>query len=364
MSKRYNPADIFEFLAARVVGQDPVLRQIAVGVYKHLQGLRNSNILLIGNSGTGKTTIMRAIIAFYREHPDLEKFATLSIMNANSLVGEDGEVRLSRLFRNLEADARREIGDAFDPEALRERMENATVCLDEVDKISSRIAGRTNVAGISIQQALLTVLEGEVTSYETAPDAAGRRHRFAVNTRRVQFVAGGAFEELYDQIYKLVENKEDERRFTESSEWDDATGRMRKTIYFTLREYLKLSDLFAYGMVPQFISRFSSVAVLDDLGRPALKKIFLGAPDSPYRHAKEYFASFGIDLRFDDASVDRIVADAATNARIGARALQETLGRVLAELEFNPPASPELRQAGDHKVIPVTKAVVEKGLAR
>ncbi|TVM19718.1 hypothetical protein DPQ33_00330 [Oceanidesulfovibrio indonesiensis] len=224
-------------------------------------------------------------------------------------------------------------------------MENATVCLDEIDKISGKVAGKPDVTGITLQQALLTLIEGERVLYRARvfADGAERIAKLPINTRNMLFVCGGAFEELYDQVYSRVENKEDERRLKEIRDYDKQHG-MKTTILFTLRDYLKLSDLFHYGMAPQFLSRFSSIAVLDDLGRETLQRILLHSADSPYLHSKAYFRTMGIDLQLTEGAVAAVVAHAAENTRLGARALREDFARVVVDMEFDPFGSPGLRE--------------------
>jgi len=104
------PVDIFTHLSRKVLGQDDVLRQVSVSVYKHIQGVKWGNILLIGNSGTGKTTIMNAVLQFYRDHADLDKFQAMCVMNANTLVDEAGEVNVFRIFKDIEAGVRSRLG--------------------------------------------------------------------------------------------------------------------------------------------------------------------------------------------------------------------------------------------------------------
>lgn len=360
------PPEIYRYLSRRVLGQEDVLKKISVALYKHITGIPLGNILLIGNSGTGKTTIMKTIRQLYHEFPDLERFRAMVVMNANTLVDETGDVNINRLFKNLENSVRIQLGDKVTADSIQARMENATICLDEVDKISAKIAGRPNVTGIAIQQTLLTVLEGEDIHHETIMEENGKavRVKIPLNTERMLFIAGGAFEELYDQVYTLVENRKDERRLKESTRWNVHTERLQKFIDFTLRDYMKLNDIFTFGMVPQFIARFSAIGILDDLSRKDLKQIMLTAADSPFLVSRAYFKTYGIDLRLPDDALDLITANAEENNRIGARALREVFGRVVAELEYDPFQCGYLTYEGEMPVININREMVKKKLIR
>ena len=137
-TKKLKPTDIHAYLSQKVLGQEGVLKQVSVSVYKHIKGVKWGNILLIGNSGTGKTTIMKAVFEFYLEHRELADYQTVLVMNANSLTDESGEVHIHRIFKNLEADVRNRLGSDVSPQELKTHIENATVCLDEIDKISAK----------------------------------------------------------------------------------------------------------------------------------------------------------------------------------------------------------------------------------
>lgn len=333
-SQGLRPQHIYEFLAARVLGQEEALRGVAVSIYKHLCGIRGGRIFLIGSSGTGKTTLMRAIQQFFMAHAAFRPFAAMCIVNARTLVDENGDVDVFRIFQHLEADAMRLLGPDAEAADVAAQMERGTICLDEVDKISGRLAGKPDVVGLSLQQALLTFIEGEQVQYAVRQRSGGRQE-FSLNTGRMLFVCGGAFEELYDQVYRCVENKEDERRLKEVRTYDSRLG-MRTDILFSLKEYMKLTDLYAYGMAPQFISRFSGVTLLEDLGRSVLRDILLKSEESPYRISRQYFATMGIELVLSAEAMDVIVDKAYENARIGARALREVFSKVITALEFDP----------------------------
>lgn len=365
MNGKITPPMIYDFLAQRVLGQDDVLRKIAVVVYKHIHGISGGNILLIGNSGTGKTTVMKAVRQFYQDRPELRRFTAMAVMNANTLIDEQGEVNINRMFKNIEIIARNLLGPEVTVESLCEYMEGATVCLDEVDKISARVAGKVNVSGITIQQAVLTVMEGETVFYDTHFRSGDRVEavKIPIDTGKLLFISGGAFEELYDQVFKLVEDKKDERRLQEVAVWNDEEGRMNRKIVFKLKDCLKLSDLFGYGMMPQFISRFSAVAVLDDLGPRELKQILLTAEDSPFRHSRDFFRSMGLELHLTDDALDAIAGHAAQNTRIGARALREVFNRIAARIEFDPLESGLLRPDGDRQVIVIDRQTVLDNLS-
>src|SRR5438067_7952490 len=154
------PREVFEELRKGVVGQDDVLREIAVAVVKHLVGHPAPNILLIGNSGSGKTTLMRAVEQFLAGRPDLFQYANLVRINANVLAEERqgyGRSVLSRLYAN----ARKIFGPDAPAEVLLHSVERGMIFIDEVDKIRAEVKGQPNVRGIVGQEALLTLMENE-----------------------------------------------------------------------------------------------------------------------------------------------------------------------------------------------------------
>ena len=155
----------------------------------------------------------------------------------------------------------------------------------------------------------------------------------ALDTGKLLFICGGAFEELYDQVYGCLVNRRDDRRLREVSEVErkaDGSVSVRTVVRFKLRDYLRLADLFTYGMMPQFISRFGSIAMLDDLGKDELRQILVGAANSPLRLCLEYFRHMGIKLLVTDAALTLISEAAAKNSRIGARALREIFNGLIA----------------------------------
>ena len=358
------PKDIYSYLSKKVLGQDDALKKVSVSVYKHIHGIKWGNILLIGNSGTGKTTLMNSILQFYRDHEELTQFQAMSVMNANTLINDDGEVNIYRIFSDLESGARNRLGAGITPKELKAHIENATVCLDEIDKISSKISGRTNVAGISIQQALLTILEGEIIYIDSFFIQEGKKRavRIPINTAKMLFVCGGAFEELYNQVYALVESQKDGRKLKETFVWDDSKGLPERRIIFNLKDYMKIEDLFNYGMIPQFISRFSVINILDNLNRYVLKQILLNAVDSPYINARSYFKTFGIDLSITDDALEVIAAQAEANTRIGARALREVFNRIIVDLQFDPFGSDKIVTKDNQHTLEINKELLTQYL--
>src|SRR5687767_12857034 len=124
------PTEIHAFLQRDLIGQDETLRYVSVAIFKHLQGEKFGNLLLIGNSGTGKTTIMRSIERLYTESETLAEFRVVIIMNAHTLATEEGVVDTHRLFARLEERARQVLGPDASPAEIGRAMERATVCLD------------------------------------------------------------------------------------------------------------------------------------------------------------------------------------------------------------------------------------------
>jgi ATP-dependent Clp protease ATP-binding subunit ClpX len=333
------PKDIHEELRKRVVGQDEVLREISVALVKHLVGHPAPNILLIGNSGSGKTTLMRAVEQFLAETPDLGEFANVVRLNANVLAEERqgyGKVVLGRLYANA-----KQKRPGASPDALVRAVERGIVFIDEVDKIRASVSGAAHVRGIVAQEALLTLMENENVEFE----ADG--YTFEINSSHVLFVAGGAFEDLYESVLRRATIGQDVAPM-KPVVVVSASGEVREELPFRLGDYLKYDDLFRYGMTPQFVSRFESIAVLNDLGEADLARIFVEPENSIFRASRAYFERFGVDLQITRAALIAIAWDAMQQKRLGARALRETWRRVIRGLEFEPRSGGVLTITEDH----------------
>lgn len=322
------PRDIFEELRKSVVGQDDAIREISVALVKHLVGHPAPNILLIGNSGSGKTTLMRAVEQFLANTPDLGAYANVVRLNANVLADERvgyGKVVLGRLYAN----ARKMLGPGATPDQIVRSVQSGIVFVDEIDKIRAVVSGEANVRGIVAQEALLTLMENENVEFE----ADG--WTFVINSSNILFVAGGAFEELYEAVLRRATIGQDVVPM-KPVVVVSASGEVREELPFHLGDYLKYDDLFRYGMTPQFISRFESIVVLHDLGESELARIFVEPEGSIFRTSREYFRRFDIDLQITRGALIAIAWDAARQKRLGARALRETYRRVIRHLEFEP----------------------------
>jgi ATP-dependent Clp protease ATP-binding subunit ClpX len=332
------PPEIFQELQKGVLGQSTALRYTSVAVYKHTTGKVPGNILLIGNSGTGKTTIMNNIQRMYHEVAEYRPFRAMTIINANLLVdAERLEFQPTRLLAAVEQRARALVGEHPTADDLKETMERATICIDEIDKMSSIVAGKPNAIGVVLQQGLLTLMEGEVVAHRTHVWENGEEREtvLSIDTRHMMFICGGAFEGLYDQVYlRVVKPGSGEK--LKSQAIQTADGQVRIETRFALSDFLKPEDLFEYGMVPQFMARFDDVVLLRDLDTPVLKEILLKSVDSPYLRSKRYFDVLGIELEIEDVAAAMIAEEAAKSTRTGARALRTVFGRIVNPLEFDP----------------------------
>jgi ATP-dependent Clp protease ATP-binding subunit ClpX len=333
-----SPAEIADALRRRVVGQETAVREMAVGLAKHLAGLPSGNVLMIGSSGTGKTTLMRAVEELLAAHPRLEQRSTLVRMHANVLGaeaarGRPGAAVLSRLLeRAREQLPPEELPPAAPVDAVLHRARHGLVFIDEVDKIRSRVGDRPNVEGIRAQEALLTLIENEAVPFDLPAWAGGGHVR--VDSSHLLFVCAGAFEGLYQTVYDRVTIGRDRGALKAVTTVEE--GEVHERLQFSLRDWLSHQDLFNYGMSPQFLSRFEAVVLLADLSVDELVKIFLESPDSAFLQSRAYFESRGIRLALSPAAVRAIARAAAAQPRLGARALKEVFRRVIRDYEFEP----------------------------
>jgi ATP-dependent Clp protease ATP-binding subunit ClpX len=360
------PPQIFDELRKGVLGQNGALRYVSVAVYKHTTGKVPGNILLIGNSGTGKTTIMNNIQRMYHDVPEYRPFRAMTIINANLLVdAERMEFQPARLLEAVEQRARALVGEKPDAETLKETMERATICIDEVDKMSSIVAGKPNPIGVVLQQGLLTLMEGEIVTFKTHAWVDGKESEVTLNidTRHMMFICGGAFEGLYDQVYLRVINPASGEKL-KSQAVQMADGQVRIETRFALADFLKPEDLFEYGMVPQFMARFDNVVMLRDLDVAILKEILLGSLDSPYVRSRRFFEVMDIELEIEDVAASMIAEAAAENIRTGARALRTVFNKIINPLEYDPWQHDGLEEKseGGHRLV-ITKDMARRAVA-
>lgn len=331
-----SPREIATELEKRVIGQREALQEMSIALSKKLAGLAVGNILMIGSSGTGKTTLMRAVEGYLAERPHLSLRSTVVRMHANILGeaaqrGRPGELILERLLER----AREQLGVETPPEKLLDQARGGIVFVDEVDKIRSYVGDRPNTAGIRAQEALLTVIENEAVPFNLPAWAGGGT--VTVDSSGLLFVCGGAFEGLYDSVFDRVTIGRDRGALKPVTVMEG--GAVEEKLVFALSEWLRYEDLFDYGMSPQFLSRFDAMVLLADLTVDELVRIFLEIPDSGYRQARAYFESRGLHLALSPAAVRRIAVEASKENRLGARALKEVFRRVVRDYEFDPQAN-------------------------
>jgi ATP-dependent Clp protease ATP-binding subunit ClpX len=245
--------------------------------------------------------------------------------------GRPGEAVLGRLL----ARAREQLGAAAPVPDLLRRAASGLVFVDEVDKIRTSIGAAPNISGIRAQEALLTLIENEAVELDLPAWAGGGTR--VVDSSGLLFVCAGAFEGLYDAVYDRVTIGRDRGSLQPVTVVEE--GRVVEHLVFHLRRWLRNEDLFEYGMSPQFLSRFDSVVLLNDLTLDELVRIFLEAPDSAFHQARAYFESRGIHLALSPAAVRRIAIEASRQPRLGARALKEAFRRVIRDYEFDPGAA-------------------------
>ena len=331
-----SPSEIATELEKRVIGQREALQEMSIALSKKLAGLAVGNILMIGSSGTGKTTVMRAVEAYLAERPALSLRSTVVRMHANILGeaaqrGRPGELVLERLLER----AREQLGLDASVDKLIDQARGGIVFVDEVDKIRSHVGDRVNTSGIRAQEALLTVIENEAVPFNLPEWAGGGT--VTVDSSGLLFVCGGAFEGLYDAVFDRVTVGRDRGALKPVTVVEE--GQVHEKLVFNLSEWLRYEDLFDYGMSPQFLSRYDAVVLLADLTVDELVRIFLEIPDSGYRQARAYFESRGLHLALSPAAVRRIAVEAAKENRLGARALKEVFRRVIRAYEFEPKAN-------------------------
>lgn len=318
------PKEIKAFLDEYVIGQDQAKKQLSIAVYNHYKRLlhaqnenreveiEKSNIIMIGETGTGKTLLAKTIA---RELNVPFCIIDATILTEAGYVGEDVESILSRLLMVADYDV--------------ERAEKGIVFIDEIDKIARKSDNPSitrDVSGEGVQQGLLKLLEGSIVN---VPPQGGRKHPdqkyIQVNTQNILFIAGGAF----DGIKEIIERRLNKQAIGFSAEKLNKTEEDEYIL-----SQINAIDLRKFGLIPELLGRFPIVTYLDSLTKETMIRIMKEPKNSIINQFVELFKMDGINLSFEDGAIEKIVEDTIEKG-LGARGLRGTTEKVLEDYMFS-----------------------------
>ncbi len=320
------PKEIKAYLDQYIIGQDEAKRYLSVAVYNHYKRLQQtkdddgveiekSNIILVGPTGTGKTLLARTI-AKLLDVPFTIVDAT--VFTEAGYVGEDVESILARLLQVADYKV--------------EPTERGIVFIDEIDKIARKQDNPSitrDVSGEGVQQGLLKLLEGTSVN---VPPKGGRKHPdqeyIAVDTRNILFICGGAFDG--------IERKIAQRLNTHTVGYNSVQN-VRKLDKDDLMKYVQPQDLKSFGLIPEIIGRLPILTYLNQLDRPALRRILVEPKNSIVKQYEKLFRMDGIELTFTEEALDAIV-DKAVEYKLGARGLRSIVETVMMDSMFEAPS--------------------------
>ena len=339
------PLEIKSFLDQYVIGQDETKKAMSVAVYNHYKRLtqvndeneveiEKSNIVLVGETGTGKTLIARSIAKMLN--------VPFSIVDATVLtqagyVGEDVESILSRLLQAADYDVA--------------KAQKGIVFIDEIDKIARKGDNPSitrDVSGEGVQQALLKLLEGSVVN--VAPKG-GRKHPeqkfIEINTKDILFIAGGAFSGIDKMISKRLNMQA--VGFNASIEED-------KIDEENLLQYIIPSDLKSFGLIPEIIGRLPVLSFMNPLDAKILRSILTEPKNSIIKQYEKLFSMDDVDFTIEEGALNYIVGK-AVEYKLGARGLRSLCEAILTDAMFELPSS-------DEKQLVVTKDYAEEKMTK
>ena len=318
------PREIKEFLDQYVIGQNQAKKQLSIAVYNHYKRLAHnadenksveiekSNIIMVGETGTGKTLLAKTI-AKQLDVPFCIVDAT--VLTEAGYVGEDVESILSRLLMVSDYNV--------------EKAERGIVFIDEIDKIARKSDNPSltrDVSGEGVQQGLLKLLEGSIVN---VPPQGGRKQPdqkyIHVNTQNILFIAGGAF----DGIKEIIERRLNKQAIGFSSE---KINKQEEDAY--ILDKLDATDLRSFGLIPELLGRFPIITHLDKLDEATMLRILSEPKNSIINQFVELFRLDGVHLSFTDEALKKIVKETMEKG-LGARGLRGTTERVLEKYMYD-----------------------------